>query len=199
MTQICLVRHGETDWNKEGRLQGRTDIPLNSIGRDQAMRCGYYLAESEWDIIISSPLLRAKQTAEILSLLLQKPLITLEAFIERDYGEAEGLSAVERIRRFPNRLYPGQETRDVLTKRVMEGISFLHSRYCNNRIVLVAHGAVINTILAVISEGQIGSGKTTLHNACLSKIQFQFEENKWNLLEYNQILHLSVRDDEELT
>ena len=138
MTQICLVRHGETDWNKEGRLQGRTDIPLNDQGRYQAEQCGRYLAESEWDLIISSPLLRAKQTAETLACYIQKPIIIIEAFIERGFGEAEGLTAEERLHRFSDRQYPGQESRDMLAKRVMEGIELVHSHYQNKRIVLVA-------------------------------------------------------------
>lgn len=197
VTQICLVRHGETDWNKEGRIQGRTDTPLNSLGRLQAEKCGKYLAEGKWDLIISSLLVRAKQTAKIISSYLQQPIITLEAFIERDYGEAEGLSAAERIIRFPDRHYPGQESRDSLTKRVMEGIGFIHAQYENKRIILVAHGAVINAILAAVSNGEIGSGKTRLHNACLSKIQFQAEENKWVYLEYNEVHHLAAKEEGE--
>lgn len=197
MTQICLVRHGETDWNKEGRIQGRTDIPLNSLGRLQAEKCGKYLAESDWDLIISSPLVRAKQTAEIISSYIRQPVITLEAFMKRGYGEAEGLAAKERILRFPYCHYPGQESRDSLTKRVMVGIGFIQDHYENKRIILDAHGAVINTILAFISSGEIGSGKTRLHNACLSKLEFQAEENKWVLLKYNEVHHLAAEEDGE--
>lgn len=147
-------------------------------------------------MVISSPLVRAKQTAEIISTYLHKPIITLEAFIERDYGEVEGVAAEERLLRFPDRHYPGQESRNSLTKRVMEGNWSIHHHYKNKRIVLVTHGAVINTILAVVSTGNIGSGKTTLHNACLSNLHFQ--EGKWELLDYNQIQHLAAEEKGEV-
>lgn len=63
-TSICLIRHGETDWNVLGKVQGRTDIPLNSTGIVQAEKCAELLKLSKWDVIITSPLKRAKETAE---------------------------------------------------------------------------------------------------------------------------------------
>src|SRR5699024_6004320 len=91
MTTIRLIRHGETNWNKEGRIQGKTDIPLNETGRIQAEECAASLKHSEWDIIISSPLKRAKQTAEIINKNLHLPIMEMSAFAERNYGDAEGM------------------------------------------------------------------------------------------------------------
>lgn len=65
--KICLVRHGETEWNSEGILQGKTDIPLNDLGIQQAEECADYLSQFQWDVVITSPLKRAKQTAEIIN------------------------------------------------------------------------------------------------------------------------------------
>lgn len=97
ITTICLVRHGETDWNACGRLQGKTDIPLNDKGRTQANQCGMYLAKSDWDVIISSPLKRAVETAEIISSYIVQPtILTMVEFIERDYGDAEGMTFTEK-------------------------------------------------------------------------------------------------------
>lgn len=56
ITTICLVRHGQTDWNALGKLQGQTDIPLNELGKIQARQCGEFLSKNDWDVIISSPL-----------------------------------------------------------------------------------------------------------------------------------------------
>lgn len=88
MTEICFIRHGETDWNTAGKLQGRTDVPLNNTGVKQAEACSKFLNHSEWDIIITSPLARAKKTAEIIQQQLTIPLIEMEAFIEISFGDA---------------------------------------------------------------------------------------------------------------
>jgi hypothetical protein len=67
-TTICILRHGETDWNSTGRLQGCEDIELNAVGREQAVQVAGYLEKEPWDIIISSPLKRAYETARIIAM-----------------------------------------------------------------------------------------------------------------------------------
>lgn len=191
MTTICLVRHGETDWNARGVLQGKTDIPLNAKGRRQAEACGTYLKASEWDIIVTSPLQRAKLTAEIIQRELQIPLIEKQEFVERSYGDAEGLTPEERDMKFPDKVYPNQEDRSTLTDRVMLGVERIRGEYEGKNILLVAHGAVINTILKELSDGEIGSGKTKLLNTCTSNIAF--ENEKWEIINYNQVNHLSAK------
>ena len=64
MTEICLVRHGQTDWNFQEIIQGREDIPLNEVGKKQASQSAAALQAESWDIIISSPLIRAQETAK---------------------------------------------------------------------------------------------------------------------------------------
>ncbi|WP_240620132.1 histidine phosphatase family protein, partial [Peribacillus acanthi] len=111
MTKICLIRHGETDWNSLGKLQGRTDIALNKQGILQAEECRQFLKESKWDLIVTSPLLRAKQTAEIINQDFNVPLIEMKEFLERDYEDAEGMTINEREKAFPDKKYPNQEDR----------------------------------------------------------------------------------------
>lgn len=111
-----MIRHGETDWNSLGRLQGRTDIPLNSKGILQAKECRQFSTNYEWDVIITSPLKRAKETAEIINKYSNIPLIEMDGFLERYYGDAEGMTAEERLTAFTNRNYPNQEDRDALNK-----------------------------------------------------------------------------------
>jgi uncharacterized phosphatase len=70
ITTICIIRHGETDWNSSGRLQGREDIELNDLGRRQAIQTSGYFETESWDVIVSSPLKRAYETAQIIASLL---------------------------------------------------------------------------------------------------------------------------------
>ena len=190
MTSICLVRHGETDWNKQGRLQGKTDIPLNSHGRQQAKECQQYLKGTEWDVLITSPLSRAKKTAEIINEELQLPLVEMEEFIERTFGEAEGMTAEERRTAFADTDYPGKETIEALNQRVLAGIEKIKETYPQKKVLLVAHGAVIGAILSYFSYGETDAGKEKLLNACISNIDYQQE--RWNIRDYNQVSHLSA-------
>lgn len=189
ITTICLVRHGETDWNATGRLQGSTDIPLNANGILQAEECGVFLKNYQWDVIVTSPLQRAKQTAEIIRKVINVPLVEMSEFMERSYGDAEGMTAEKRIFLFPNKLYPNQEDRASLTKRVMLGVGKVNDKFKAKKVLLVAHGAVINAILSKLSNGEIGSGKTTLINACISNIEYKQKE--WQINDFNQVTHLS--------
>ncbi|MFC4403945.1 histidine phosphatase family protein [Gracilibacillus xinjiangensis] len=189
MTTVCLVRHGETDWNAAGRIQGATDIPLNESGKQQARECRDHLQADSWDVLITSPLSRAKKTAEIINEALQLPLIEMNDFAERSFGEAEGLTVEERKHRFPDGNYPNQETRTALNERVLKGMARIQQTYPGKKILLVAHGAVINAILSIFSEGEIGAGKTLLMNACLNNIEYA--EEKWKIHNYNVIDHLS--------
>lgn len=195
ITIICLIRHGETEWNALGKLQGRTDIPLNETGILQAEECSEFLKTIQWDVIITSPLKRAKQTAEIINKNLNLSLIEMKEFVERDYGDAEGMLLEERTATFPDKSYSNQEDRLNLNNRVMAGIQEINQRYAESNILLIAHGAVINAILAVLSNGKIGSGKTKLNNACISNIHFH--QDRWRIKDFNQISHLSKYNEKE--
>ncbi|MCR2821257.1 histidine phosphatase family protein [Lederbergia panacisoli] len=189
MTTICLIRHGETDWNALGRLQGRTDIPLNSTGVRQAEECRNFLKNDQWDLIVTSPLQRAKRTAEIINEGLQVELVEMEEFVERSFGDAEGMTRQEIDSAYPNRDVPNQEERSALNKRVMAGLEKINRKYGDKKALLVAHGGVINAILSILSDGEIGSGKTRLINACISNINFK--DKKWLISDFNQVGHLS--------
>jgi broad specificity phosphatase PhoE len=98
MTKLLLVRHGETDWNAEGRLQGQTDRPLSDFGRTQAHKLAGELAEEELEAIYSSDLARARETAEIVAERVGLPVLLDPDLREKDWGTWEGLTAVERDR-----------------------------------------------------------------------------------------------------
>jgi uncharacterized phosphatase len=183
-TTICLIRHGETDWNASGKLQGQTDIELNDFGREQALQVSRYFKTEKWDILVSSPLKRAIKTAEIIASQINLPDIHIVDDIkERGYGAAEGLMHDERHRLFPKSI-PGQEDFELLCRRAMNGITNIANDFSGKKIIVVSHGGLINSILYKLSSGEFGSFKTRLRNACINKISIK--ENCWKVEFYNR-------------
>ncbi|SDJ80161.1 histidine phosphatase family protein [Salimicrobium halophilum] len=189
MTSICLVRHGETDWNKQGKLQGGTDIPLNDTGIKQAELCRDYLAEDSWDAVVASPLERAKHTADIIRERHGLSVALMDEFKERHFGKGEGMTEEERRASYPDKQYPGQEPKEAFIERVMAGIDRIIEEYTDEHVLLVAHGAVINAILTEISGGKVGADRFKLLNGCLNNIEFR--KDSWTIHDYNQVTHLS--------
>lgn len=190
MELLCLVRHGETDWNRDRRFQGAEDIPLNAVGAEQARRCGLWLAREHWDVVLSSPLLRAKASAEIIAAHVgAKPVRVLRDLRERDYGDASGLTSEELASRYPDGLVPNMEARANVAQRAMRALERTVSRHVGMRVIVVSHGALINAVLDKISRGQIGSGKTVLKNACVNRITH--ENGRWAVESYNSTGHLT--------
>ncbi|WP_202080703.1 histidine phosphatase family protein [Caldalkalibacillus salinus] len=190
MTTVCLIRHGETDWNAAQRIQGRQDIALNAKGKEQAQKCGHYLQEQDiqWEVIISSPLSRAKETATIIATALNlNEVIVHDSFIERDFGKASGLTKAEADRKYPNRSIPDIEDFEELQQRGLAGMNEILEQYQDKHVIVVAHGALINAMLHALSNGKVGSGQTTLHNACLNVL---YHDREWTIREYNCISHL---------
>lgn len=149
MTELYLVRHGETEWNAARRIQGRTDIPLNDTGRGQAREAAELLARRSWHGIYTSPLGRARETAEIIAARLGFADVTdIDALIERDYGEAEGMAFDEIEALYPEGVRaPGQETREEVAARVVPALLELAERHPGERLVIVSHGGAIRSVL----------------------------------------------------
>jgi uncharacterized phosphatase len=158
MTLIYFVRHGETEWNRERRIQGRTDIPLNETGRIQAQETGRLLATRHWDVIVASPLIRALETATIIAseLRMPKPQV-MEELAERNYGVAEGLNYEQIKRQFPHDgPIPGRESRDEVTDRVVPAIVALAEQHPEQSIIVVSHCGVIRSVLMNVAPGEHG-------------------------------------------
>ncbi len=186
VTTVCIIRHGETDWNKERKFQGREDTELNDAGKRQASEIAAHLAGFSWDVIITSTLKRAAATADIVRLALETtPVVIDEAFIERDFGKASGLTLGEQELAFPDGVVPGKESDDALEKRVLEGLQGIARDYHDNKVVLVTHGAVINSILKAVSAGSINVGETNIKNACLTIIEL--DGSGWHVKAYNSV------------
>ena len=100
---LALIRHGQTDWNLDGLMQGRTDIPLNDTGREQALVAASALSGERWDAVVSSPLVRARETAELIATALGVPLGgSYDELVEQDFGAAEGTPVSELDVRWPD-------------------------------------------------------------------------------------------------
>lgn len=186
-----MIRHGETNWNKEKRIQGKTDIPLNETGKSQAGVCWEAAKRFEPTVLITSPLVRAKVTAEIINQHIGLPLHEMRAFVERSYGDAEGMTIEDRNRYFPDRDHiPNVESFDELKARGMKGLKEVCENYPNERVLIVSHGALINALLSVISEGKLGTGITFLENTSITK--FSCENDVWRVIDYNNTDHLTA-------
>jgi uncharacterized phosphatase len=188
--KVALVRHGETDWNKLGLIQGQSDIPLNKTGLIQSEQTADWLAgNGKWDRLYSSHLMRAQKTAEIIGNRLNLDPIMHQDLMERKFGALEGLSAAERENLYPDRLQnessvPGLEYRKDFTARVLKTFKGIVNEAVDLNVIIVAHGGWINQLLYHLSDGKIGSGVTTLENGSICLIS-KNDERWWNIVEVN--------------
>ena len=146
MTTLLLVRHGETDWNAAGRLQGHTDRPLNEYGRRQAKELAARLAGEGADAIYASDLVRARETAEILGERLGLPVVVDADLREKNWGTWEGLTGDERV----HVEYVGESTEEH-RDRVMGAIRRIAERHPDQRVVVVTHGGSLRRIQAAVN------------------------------------------------
>jgi uncharacterized phosphatase len=188
MTKVYVVRHGETDWNRQGRLQGATDVPLNEQGKAQAKACQQYFIENEAVAIFTSPLVRARVTAEIINEPFHMPLVLMPEFKERTFGEAEGMTYEERSKVYPRKNYPGQETFHHFIERLKTGLRMIEQQYPNDTVILVAHGAVIHNLFQIVENDDLFPQNARLSNGGVSTMYTK--DGKWWLGKYNETHHL---------
>ena len=175
MTEICLVRHGQTDWNFQEIIQGREDIPLNEVGKKQASQSAAALQEETWDIIISSPLIRAQETAnEIAKTVGLQSILLDERFVERNFGEASGkpVAAVREL--IAEGKVEGMERDEEIVARCFAALEDVATTHFGKRIIIVAHSHAIKAILHAIEPDEI-TFKTPGHSKRLRKEIFESE------------------------
>jgi probable phosphoglycerate mutase/uncharacterized phosphatase len=183
MTTLCLIRHGQTDWNKKFLIQGRENNPLNEEGITQAHITANLLLnnDSNWDVIISSPLIRAVQTAEIIKdkLNLKSPIIINNNVIEREFGAAEGLTISEEVYdRINNDDYDNLETCKELQKRSMDTIIDIVKSFPNQKILIITHSHFIKGLLTQIDSNFTWT--SSLKNASINYVYL----NELNIIDY---------------
>ena len=156
-TRIIAVRHGETDWNAATRIQGHTDIALNTTGLAQARQLGLALAQDDIDAVYASDLSRAADTAQAIATHHGLNVLTHQGLRERHFGHFEGLTWAEietnhpldakRWRdREPGFTPAGGESLDVLKARVQQTLNDIATKHVGQHIVLAAHGGIMDQL-----------------------------------------------------
>jgi probable phosphoglycerate mutase len=187
LLEFWLVRHGETDWNRERRVQGWTDIPLNANGRVQAKALSRQLEGIPFRVLLTSDLTRARSTAEILRERLNTPICVTSELRERNFGEAEGLPSEIAIRRFPNGA-PNRETDLQVRQRLLRIIQHARDEIGCGRVLCVSHGGMIREWLSYI-----GHEAGPLENTSLTRIRYQ--DAHWQVVCVNWHRHLEGIQD----
>lgn len=178
-TVVGLLRHGQTDWNIDLRLQGTTDIPLNQIGIEQITRAAALL-DRDWDVILSSPLSRAKDSAQIVARELGGISVAIEPkLLERSFGIGEGMTYAQWQEQFADLDHiPGAESKAQIEERAADLLDHLVSEYSGLKVLTVSHGALIRFVLSEITNGAVPPKGERLLNASLHMIRHQGD---WSL------------------
>ena len=183
---ICLVRHGETDWNKKGIVQGHSDIKLNETGITQAKNVGAYLKKHDpnWDVIIASPLSRAIDTARIIAneLNFQDEIIINPEVKERFFGEFEGAI----INQDTMNLVFHEKVKDMelhlpLQKRAINALRRIGTDYKDKKVLVITHSHFIKS--AIVPLDQNFNYRSYLKNTTLN--YFEYDHNQLKVLSYN--------------
>jgi probable phosphoglycerate mutase len=154
---FVMVRHGETAWNRELRFQGQRDVVLNDIGHEQARRVALHLAREAVDVLVSSDLLRACETAQPTADALGKEMLTDCALREQTFGIVEGMTAVEIRATHPEVLenwarfdadyqIPQGESIRQFHARVMAAMQRLATQHAGQRVLVFTHGGVLDMV-----------------------------------------------------
>lgn len=184
VTRILAIRHGETAWNVDTRIQGQLDIPLNETGQWQAARLGQALAAQEQiDAIYTSDLLRAHATAQAIGSAVNRPLQTHVGLRERGFGDFQGKTfaeiekhlpedALRWRKRDPNWAPPGGgESLLVMRERVLATVAQLAAAHVGENMVLVAHGGVMDILYRAATRLDLQAPRTwDLTNTAVNRL-----------------------------
>lgn len=155
---LCIARHGETDWNAQGILQGWTDVPLNALGRRQARAMAAAYDRAGFAAVWSSPLIRARETAEIIAPLIRLPLPARhDGLMERSFGAFQGIPKSELaelnpvllqqiLRRNPAAHFEAGETMDEFADRVLGALMDIGARHPGRRVLVITHGWCMDVV-----------------------------------------------------
>ncbi|GAA4036368.1 histidine phosphatase family protein [Arthrobacter methylotrophus] len=182
LTTFALVRHGQTDWNAQRRIQGSTDIPLNDVGRNQARDAVAVLSAYEWDAVVCSPLSRAVETAKLIAGGLGLRVTRhVPELAERSFGHAEGLQDGPELDalRIPGG-FRGAEDEDDAASRGLGALHALAEEFAGHRVLVVAHGTLIRLSLS----RAIGRTLQSIDNAVLN-LAHHHSIDGWELEYFN--------------
>lgn len=209
VTRILAIRHGETAWNVDTRIQGQLDIPLNETGRWQAHRLSLAVAEEGIDAIYASDLLRAMETAQAVARGCGRPIATDTGLRERGFGVFEGLTFAEVEQRWPEqsarwrRRDPdfgpdgGERLRDFYA-RCVDTAARLAAAHPGQTIALVAHGGVMDCLYRAASRLELNAPRTwELGNASINRLLYT--PDGFSLVGWSDTFHLEDTSLDEST
>lgn len=194
--RLILVRHGQTDLNTKRVYQGRgSDIDLNEVGLEQARKTAEFLKNEKIDLIISSPLKRALQTAQIINKYHNIDIKTIDKITERDFGEFEGVEYA-KVDYKNIREEDAYEKFDVehpkkFQERVESFLEDIHIEHYGKNILIVSHGGTLKMLLSVLQKipWEIGVYKIKKENASISILEID-EKKQLKSIDVGSILHL---------
>lgn len=179
MTRIYLVRHGQTEWNRQERFRGHIDIPLNEVGHTQAQSLAAYLQKKPITAVFTSPLQRALQTAIPIAHLHNLSPVALAEIVDIDYGAWQSFSPAEVRERYPDLLaqwytapnlvkIPGGEILESVKRRATSALHITLIQHDTGEIVLVTHQIVIKVLVCALLDLDLGHiWRIRQDNACL--------------------------------
>jgi alpha-ribazole phosphatase/probable phosphoglycerate mutase len=203
MGKLYIVRHGETEWNSQGRVQGHTDIPLSEAGRQQAQYTAERLKNVNFDIAYSSDLSRTSETAEIILGKRNIQVNTLTSLREYNKGVFEGLTVEEYSQRYPDQYdaslindldfapESGESIRDV-SERMSEFGTFVKSQHLNDDVLIVGHGGALRSLVADLLSLPIETAWKLVTGNCSLTIIHMYPDNSVLHL-YNDTSHIMGR------
>lgn len=200
MTLFYVIRHGETDYNRNGRYQGQSDIPLNEEGLRQTVLLANRMAAVPLDIIYSSPLMRAQETARAMA---GGRTVALDPRLQEiDVGRCQGLTNPEIARQMPDfwaqmqkepdrTPFPGGENAYDLQKRSVEAMWAIRERYPTGRVAVVTHGGVLKVIVAdVMGLPLTERHRFVINNCSITIIEWGAERRRLRTL--NEMGHMGI-------
>ena len=199
-TRLCIVRHGETAWNAEHRVQGQLDVPLNAIGQAQAEAASRILAREKFDVIYSSDLSRARQTAQPTASLLSMQVLLDKDLRERHYGIFERLTYAEVKVRFPEDyarfearepeydFRTGESLKD-FSARSIAVVSRIAKAHEGQSILVFTHGGILDKLYRFITGLSISAEREFgIPNAGLNRIELTGAG--WQIRSWADVAHL---------
>lgn len=190
MTKLGFIRHGSTAWNKERRAQGSSNIPLDQDGIRDAESLADRIMNEEWDVIYSSDLVRAMQTAEIVARNLHVGEVFLDSRLQEvNGGQIEGTTEPERIEKWGENwrdLDLGIESREMVLKRALSFIEEVTEKHKDQNVLVVSHGSYIRHVLReLVKDLKV---EDHLENTSVSTVKVR--EGLWECELYNCTKHL---------
>lgn len=200
-TRICIIRHGETDWNRERRIQGQIDIPLNETGRAQALAMAFNAAHHSFSAIYSSDLKRTMETAHALAERDGHQVIALEKLRERHYGIFQNVVKDDAEAQYPEAyaLYNARdlhynfengESLEAFAQRTLDIFLWLAHHHQNQLIAVVCHAGLLDIMYRVATDRPYETARDFhIPNCALN--WFHYDGQRWHLEAWDDHHHLA--------